>query len=186
MNKGSMLKCIFALLISLLLVSENADAQPWSGNLHVTGGGKFLIDGVWDKDEHYAGGLIFDFRRDDWPASAVLGAIYSMGETSREESETLELFTGFRQIWEPSLTALARPFLGFGFTAIRAELDMPGTPSDSEWAYGLWVDGGVYWTFAEQFNFGWIARYSWTWKDVFDEKYQPGGVYLGLLAGVHW
>jgi hypothetical protein len=66
--------------------------------------------------------------------------------------KTIELDIGVRKIWDnfPYL----RPYIGGGMAFIEAEEERAASASMDENSLGIWIRGGVYWTFDEHFNIG--------------------------------
>jgi hypothetical protein len=196
--KNSALMIVAIAFLSLFIFNSKANANQMEGNLNFTLGAKVLDKDDWEPaHEHGAIGLHYDFRNVDWPISIALGLIYSRGDGNiflfndvyKVELDTLEIRAGIRKIWEP--TSTMRPFVGGGFAAIRADLEVSDRYGNSvgidDWGYGWWISGGIYWKLLDRLNLGFDVGYSWAEVEYDDGYYRAtanaGGGHAGLLLG---
>ncbi|HQP29869.1 MAG TPA: hypothetical protein PLB81_00965 [Deltaproteobacteria bacterium] len=197
-----MKKCVSVLIVSLLLAPL---AQPparaaeggWTGNLNFILGAKFLDEDDWDPVEDQAAlGIGADFRARSWPVNLAVGLrastledddVVMQGVVSAWEGSTKELRLGLNKIWEP--TAALRPFIGGGLAAVSAELEREALgirERDHDTGTGLWLSGGVYWTFGADINLGFEVGYSQARMTLFGAKGEAGGTHAAVLMGSHW
>ena len=181
------------------------EQKPWTGNVNVFIGGKFLDEDDWEPvEEQFEFGLQIDFRPVDWPINLAADISHSRDEGSEYvliydpwfgyigmdvdlEATTTEVNLGIRYIYEE--LPYVRPFIGGGPALIWVDTEGTAlgiTVSDDDWGLGFWIGGGAYVTLAKHFNLGAQVRYSWAKVELFDEKFQAGGWHLGGLVGFHW
>jgi hypothetical protein len=162
-------------------------------------GGKTLDSDDWDPgSEQGEFALMTTFGSEKWPVQIALDAL---GTANSEDTfnlvtpgidtrgrrlvhGTTEFDFGVRKIWEKGRM---RPFVGGGFAVIGATQERLGPEatvlSDSDSGGGMWIDGGIFWRFAQYFNLGVEGRISAAEVTLFDEKVQAGGSHLGLILG---
>jgi hypothetical protein len=170
--------------------SSFSSPNDWTGNANLFLGGKFLNSNDWSPaDQQFEYGVELDARRRFWPVNVALDVLY--GEDSDNsggyhyKSKILEFDAGIRKIYDDFPPPL-RPYWGGGLAVTRAEAEASGYGSDSGTGPGLWVQGGVYLTFADHFNLGADFRASTTWVDISGTTVDGGGLHIGLVTGYHW
>jgi len=197
MKTGALAVAISILLAVLDPPQAWSATDDWTGNLNFSVGGKVLDKGDWEPvDEQAELGINVDFRSRSWPISIAVGLRASTDEEDDvvvqgvildSEGSTKELRVGLCKIWEP--TTSMRPFLGGGLAAISAEIERSAlglTERDHDAGTGLWLNGGIYWTFGAGVNLGFEVGYSQARISLFGEKSDAGGTHAGLLMGFTW
>lgn len=198
-NKTSVALC---LLLCLSLITPISAAYA-SGNMNVFLGVKLLDKDDWEPLEAQGeGGLLIDFKAEDWPISIVLDFL---GSVSNKEITTIdvpgsgpvsgdwsaatsEFDFGIRKYWSEQTNM--RPYLGGGIALISAGLEgktgQYDYVRDTDYGVGLWVNGGVLWTLTKHFNIGFDVRLSGSEVTLFEQNYKTGGFHTGLLLGYRW
>jgi len=166
-----------------LLAPASVFCSDWSGNLNFFLGKKYLDGGDWGPvDEHDEIGILSDFKHKSWPVSIAFNALSSKDDVSGSvnlDAKTMELDIGVRKIWENF--SYLRPHIGGGITFVEAEKKRMDEDS-----LGIWIGGGVYWTFDEHFNLGFDLRWSDADVTLFGIDTEAGGFHASLLVGLHW
>ncbi len=173
-----------------------AAAEPWLGNTSLSLGVRFLDEKEWEPVEVQPGaGLRVDFRRHQWPIAAVVGLTYTGDEGSqaglRVDASVLELRLGVEKAWEKPIRFIPlSPHVGGGASVFRvaAEMRRGGNASESDqaWALGAWMGGGVRWSVSERVWLGGEVVWSKARIGLFDERFDPGGVWVGATLGYGW
>lgn len=200
--------CIWAasgvLLLCLLLPvsARGGENAPWSGNVNIFLGMKFLEKEDWDPvDRHTEAGLVIDVKPPRFPFSIAVDFLHSSDEENVDvevlgggtinvevEGETFELDLGIRKAWEAPLAL--RPFLGGGLALLRARIEAEGSEyssSDEDTAVGVWLNTGAYVTLNGRWNLGLDGRWSWAKADLMGvENADVGGWHIGCLIGAHF
>lgn len=175
-----------------------SQAQGWTGNVNALIGTKMLDDDDWEPvEEQDQLGVLVDFRPTAWPVNLAIDLLRSQDDASFGSAvgvdvEITEVDFGVRKHWDRS--SLFRPYIGGGLAYVSADLEvsvsLPPFGSDSETfddsAFGLWVNGGVYWSIRNAFNIGIDLRYSDADVSFAGVDANAGGVHAGLLLGYHW
>ena len=190
--------------IALLFASASITLKPAhaSGNLNVLLGFKAMEKDDWDPvHEHGEGGLLLDFKGDDWPISVALDFLGSYSEEAGTffvpgrglvdgdwEARTSEFNAGVRKYWGENSTM--RPYIGGGLAFIGARLEAEtgrfDYVRDSDYGAGLWFNGGVVWSLTKHFNLGFDIRLSQADVTIFDVTRKAGGFHAGLILGYRW
>ena len=179
-------------LILMLFVVVNANANEWTGNLNFFLGQKTLDKDDWAPvEDHGEFGILLDFKPKSWPISIAIDILGSASEETLAgvvyKGTTSEFDVGVRKIWETG--GPIRPFIGGGIASIAAEFEVSNgyfLLSDDDTSTGIWINGGVYWTLGKHFNLGLEARYSKAEVKLFGVDGEAGGSHVGLLLGYHW
>ncbi len=191
-----MKRFIICTVLAVGILCPNVFAQDWTGNLNAFFGMKYLDEDDWEPvDDQGEMGAMFDFQKTDWPVAIAFDILASANDDDfwydglniKMESATAEICTGVRKIWETSYAM--KPFIGGGVAVIFADVEAYGYGTkidDDDSAFGLWIDGGVYWTVSEHFNIGADIRFSNAEVTLFGADLEAGGSHFGLLAGYHW
>jgi hypothetical protein len=155
-------------------------AENWTGNVNVTLGLKYFDNVVWDSAGQLESAIDIDFRHKSWPVNLAMG----MSGAFTLDVTTTELRFGVRKIFEA--TPRMRPFIGGGLDFISAEEDNLFNIGDTDSGIGAWASGGIYWTFANNFNAGFDLGYSYVPVTLSDKTANAGGIRLLMLLGYHW
>ena len=187
------------LLVMAAIFSQQANA---SGNLNVLLGFKAMESNDWDPVNAQAeGGLMLDFKAEDWPVSIALDFLGSYaGETGtfivpgqglvtgNWDGTTAEFNGGIRKYWSEASTM--RPYIGGGLAFISAALEAQtgifNYVRDDDYGIGLWFSGGVVWTLGGNFNIGFDVRLTAAEVTVFEQTRKAGGFHSGLILGYRW
>jgi len=193
MKTGSLLVTISILLAVFTASKAAAAIGDWTGNLNFTVGGKVLDGGDWEPvDGQVELGIDVDFRPRSWPVGMAIGLRASRDEKDNVvvqgfEGTTKEMRLGLNRVWGP--TASLHPFIGGGLAVISAEIErsVPGsTERGHDTGTGLWLNGGMYWTFGAGVNLGFEVGYSQARISLFGEKVDAGGTHAAVLMGLAW
>lgn len=169
-------------------------------NINLFWGAKTLDEENWEPaHEQREIGFGIDIEREDLPVNIVIEYLRATGEgtaylyiidydiiTVDAESKTSELNIGIQKVWRKS--PRFRPFIEGGVSLIQGELRVTAlgvSGSDSDSAFGLWLGGGLYWTFGN-FNIGFEIKGSSAEVELFDVNCDAGGGHFGILLGYHW
>jgi hypothetical protein len=173
-----------------------------SGNLDLFLGFKAMNKDDWDPVQAQGeGGLLLDFKGQDWPISIALDFLGSRRKEAGEffvpgdglvsadwEGRTSEFNGGVRKYWGSH--KIIHPYIGGGLAFISAQLEAKtgryDYVRDSDYGVGLWFNSGVTWTLSNHFNIGFDIRLSGAEVTIFDEKRRAGGFHSGLVLGYHW
>ncbi len=174
---------------------------PWTGNLNVILGAKFMDEDGWAPVHEQAEvGILFDVRQREWPVSLAMDILVSGAEETLLVDDpdigpagitltagTAEFNFGLRKVieWFPFF----RPYIGAGVAVIAADLEgkTAGVLSEEHDAgVGTWVGGGFYWTLGRNLNVGFDFR--WTSADVtlYGVETDAGGSHAAFMVGYHW
>ncbi|MCY2959522.1 MAG: outer membrane beta-barrel protein [Planctomycetota bacterium] len=115
-------------------------------------------------DDQTVFGIAIDVRQADGDASFETGYFFSSGDGDTRvgansidvESHTHELWMGARWRFDP-WDGPFQPYVGTGLSLLRAEYKtdgLGGSDSNSAWAFGAYVHGGLEWNFAEGWSVG--------------------------------
>lgn len=179
---------------SLLLLSLSvAHADEWTGNVSGYLGHKSVDDKEWNGlDSQGSIGIIFDFKKQDWPVSIAADLIVSGTEDEnggqRDIGGTLETHLGIRKIFTTK-SALFSPYIGGGIALVAATIESKSnnvTVDDDDSAYGYWAGVGTYIEVTPNFNIGVDLRYSKAEVTLFDTDRDTDGLHAGITAGYHW
>lgn len=180
------------LAVILILVTISAHANEWTGNINLFLGKKFLDSDVWAPvDEQDEFGILVDFKKNHWPVSIALDLLVSADEVTEYgvnfEGETTEFNAGVRKIWKVSDSSM-RPYIGGGYSLVRAEWETTGALSQSgdDKGSGIWLNCGIYWTLLQSFNIGLDLRYTNSEITLLSTWDDAGGAHAGLFLGYHW
>ena len=191
----------FYTLIFVVMMSLVQQAYA-SGNLNVLLGFKAMESNDWDPvNVQSEGGLMLDFKGQDWLISIALDFLASYGQdtgtflvpgeglvTGEWDGATSEFNGGVRKYW--GADSSMRPYIGGGLAFINAALEtQTGTFNyvrDSDYGVGLWFSGGVVWTLAGNFNIGFDVRLSGAEVTVFEQTRKAGGFHSALILGYRW
>ncbi len=186
---------ILTLFTILLITKFDANAQSGSvRNVNLFIGGKALLEDNLAPEERAEAGIEIDFREESWPISFVTDFLFSING----ETEIYELNFGARKIWNSSQKL--HPFIGGGVALIRVDPDsvgvydpdasrvgidgelirLGGADAGADEGAGLWIGGGLYWTF-NSINIGFRVKTSYA--KVYDLN--AGGIHFGALIGFH-
>ena len=179
------------LVVILMLLTTNAYANEWTGNLNFFLGKKMLDESDWAPlDNQPEFGVLVDFKLKQWPFSFAIDYLVSTDDAPglpSVEAITSEVDIGLRKIWNPGNSSI-RPYIGGGLAYASAELKTLSTPSITvdDGGYGIWLNGGVYWTLGQSFNLGLDLRYSQADVTLFGVEGEAGGTHAGIILGYHW
>lgn len=182
-------------------IERDVDAKTWTGNVNLFLGAKILDKADWEPlDKQVEGGVLLDVKHRRLPISFALDFLYATDDDDidviglglghygmKVEGRIMELDVGVRKIWE--LRQELRPYLGGGVAVINGRLKAEAlnqSVSDDDTDWGLWLNAGMYVTFADRFNLGIDGRWSGADVKLYDVDTKVGGWHIGLLAGVHW
>ncbi|HKY33736.1 MAG TPA: hypothetical protein VJV23_14495 [Candidatus Polarisedimenticolia bacterium] len=195
-----------AALLILPAAMASAAAAP-RGEINLFGGVKWLDQDVWEPVEKPSElGLELSLGSASWPVLIAIDAFRAEDDADdgpfRREVTTTEVAVGVRKIWQKGR---ARPYLGGGLDAIRAEVETTAPPapepappalfpdaedgetlSDDDQAIGPWVGGGVFWRLGSHVNLGIAARFSAARVEFQGDEVQAGGLHAGVLLGFGW
>jgi hypothetical protein len=188
---------IVALLCSLMA----APVFALTGNVNMFLGEKQLDNSDWNPpfDEQDEFGIMFDIGDRYWPVSFAVDLLGSSRTVDYIDGDrtisTGELDLGVRKIFDIYGTSL-HPYVGGGLALISATFEDYyfgyGTDTSEDSSAGVWLNGGIYWTFGNIFNLGLDVRYSaadvtlYNFDQARYETVDAGGVHTGLILGVHW
>ena len=188
------------LFLALIYPLGTANA---AGNVNVLFGFKLLDKDDWDPlQEQSEGGILVDFKSENWPLSIAVDFLGSVSPTEVDTvtvpgtgqvhgdwtGDTDEFNIGVRKYWGSH--SVMRPFLGGGLSLISAQLEGKtgrfDYVRDTDYGVGLWINGGVSWALLKHLNIGFDFRLSGAEVTLFDQKYKAGGFHAGFLLGYHW
>lgn len=176
-----------------------SQAQGWTGNVNALIGTKMLDDDDWEPvEEQDQLGVLVDFRPTAWPVNLAIDLLRSEDDASVSgiigvDAEITEVDLGVRKHWDR--WSLLRPYIGGGLAYVSADLEVsvdlpppfgPEREPFDDSAFGLWINGGVYWSLRDAFNVGIDLRYSDADVSFAGVDANAGGVHAGLLLGYHW
>ena len=178
--------------VSLLIVMS-APAFAVSGNVNLFLGQKNLNSSDWKPvEEQPEAGVLFDIRGDNWPVSIavdVLGSADSYRDNKlgkHYRGSTYEFDVGVRKVLSNSESNF-HPYVGGGLALVRAKIEETvSNQSVDDNSVGIWLDGGIYWTFARHYNLGLDLRYSRAKVSLIGGDAEAGGAHGGLVFGYHW
>lgn len=189
------------LLITIIICSLTVTTTAMAtGNVNGYIGFKFLEEDDWAPvEDHVEFGVMFDFAPSkDFPVNFAIDLLVSVGAEDDYYDTfsgsyvdiygyTSELALGVRKYLAPRDSKI-NPYIGFGLALIYAEYETEFgfiTISDDDNAAGIWIDGGVLWTF-KHFNIGFDVRYSDAEVTLFGIDAEAGGFHTGAVVGYHW
>lgn len=188
------------LVVAAIGAAPSAAWARYEGNFNLFAGQKWLNHGDWAPvDEQPELGLSLAFGEERAPIHFALDVLASRESADavsplygpvRVKASTTEYSMGVRKIWKRGAT---RPFLGAGGCLIDVRLGLDsalGSPQYSDRAYGVWIEGGIFWRVAGHLNLGLDVRYSKADARLhaaaasFDVA--AGGLHAGALIGYGW
>jgi len=193
-------------IVALLCSLTAAPALAVTGNVNLFLGEKQLDSSDWAApyDDQGEFGVLFDISDRYWPVSLAVDLLGSSHEEDFADGYTYvstgELDIGVRKVFNIYGTSL-HPYVGGGLALISARVEdvyYVASPcgaydcGDEDSAAGIWLNGGIYWTFGNIFNLGLDVRYSTAEVNLYDaqlnsrREIDAGGSHAGLLLGVHW
>ncbi len=165
----------------------------WDVNLSAYLGHKSLNDSDWPRiDSQVSFGLMFDFKKQQWPVNIALDIISSTEAfdihvgSRRETSVTFEQHIGLRKYF---MNEAFRPYVGGGLANIHGEIkitDEGVRTKNDDTELGYWLGAGVYYEFNSQMLLGIDLRYSKAAGDVFELEREMGGFHSGVTIGYSW
>ncbi len=193
-----MKKLLCFLVVGLFLVVPSLAFaeydQPWTGNVKLMLGGKFLDNTNWTVggvayDTQYEIGGMFDIRPKDWPINLAADVLYSYRTRTTVKAGVFELNLGVRKYFEddPKL----RPYIGGGGAYMSAVLDtgltnMTGTIDDKT-GLGVWASAGISYLITDQINIGVDLRYTWAKVSIFAlTDISAGGLHAAFTIGLQF
>ena len=189
----------FLLLAVMLMtfLAPSAFAQSeWTGNLNALIGKRMLEDSKWKPlEDHWGGGLEYDFKKRSWPVSVVLSISGSAEDEDvccisdgiflhsvNNRVETVEFSAGLKKYFATGGNAY--PYIAVGGSYIEVETisetgNLLERGDDS--TTGGFVNGGVMWKF-DIFNVGFDVRrvFGTSLENDFDVDYYQYTVLLGF------
>lgn len=192
-------------LLAVLVLFTAPPAWAVTGDVNAFFGTKTLDSADWAPpfDDQGEFGVLFDISDRHWPVSL---AIDLLGSSRQEDywdgytyTSTSELDLGVRKIFDIHGTDL-HPYVGGGLALVNASVEDVyywSSPcgrydcGDNADGTGIWLNGGIYWSFWGHFNVGLDLRYSQadvTLRDAYGYRYtlDAGGTHSGLLLGYRW
>lgn len=191
-----MKKICLLFLVSIALVPafpfDSRAAGEWTGNANLNLGVKYLDDFDWEPlDEQVEAGIDVDFRQMEWPVNLAIAFLVSADEDDENgvdlDGSTAEMRFGIKKIWEPD--QVMRPFFGGGLVILSAHLEGESSGiriDDDDTGFGIWLNGGIYWTLSRSFNLGFNLGLSTGEVTLFGTDVDAGGLHTGLILGYHW
>lgn len=202
------------ILFLALTVCLSTSATMAGGDANLFIGWKSIDDdafestGVDDQPE-FGVAVSLDF---EWPVVLAIDLLSSSDDSTRTipatfpvqqttDVDTLELDIGVRKFWKKGR---ARPYIGGGLAFIQLDAKQTTLTTilgntvadtlidDDDTGIGVWVNGGVLWTFDKGFNIGVDARFSDADGDLSakgfssEQEFSSGGFHLGLMLGYNW
>jgi hypothetical protein len=126
-----------------------------------------------------------DVKLADWPLAIAVDLVFSSDDThyagTDVEGETNEFDLGIR--WYSNAVHNLRFYTGGGLARIAGEFEAYSV-SDSDEAYGFWINAGMMLTLQKRFNLGVDFRYSKAEIDLFGVEGEAGGALVGVFAGL--
>lgn len=192
------MKRIFQVVMASCLLWAG-QALAVQGNVNFLLGQKTLDSNDWAPyDEQGELGVLFDIRDDYWPVSLAVDLLgsaktrdYWWGDATASSGE---LDLGVRKVFDITGASL-HPYVGGGLALINARYEENdytfGTWSTSDSGSGVWLNGGIYYSFGEHFNLGLDVRFSRADVTLLDYFGNPvnvsaGGNHAGLVMGYRW
>ena len=156
------------------------------GNANFLYGAKGLNEDDWAPvEDQVVYGLMADFKPADWPVAIATDLIFSSENTgyagTTVEGSTSEFDLGVR--WYSNAVNNVRFYAGGGLARIAGEFEAYNM-TDSDEAFGLWIDTGIVLTLKTHFNLGVDLRYSKAQIDLFGINTEAGGLLVGVFAGL--
>lgn len=196
----TMKRIVLGIIIAVCMMVSHAYADGPSNNINFLIGQKTLSDD-WDTvygdyREQALGGILCDFRGQDWPLSIAIELIGSTKEKNNLTGTTGEFSVGVKKIWEDSGTPI-RPFVGIGLSSMSGRFEERINDSlviySEETGVGYYMEGGAYFTIGENLNLGALFRYSYANSSVDqdgdgddNDDLNLGGTQAGIFIGYHW
>lgn len=184
------------LLISLSAVqaAEVSQDDKFTANLSGYLGQKSLDDNDWGtQDGQGALGVTFDFKKQSWPVSIVVGLVAS-GDVEengalKTEAYTIENRIGVRKNFYSENSSFS-PYIGGGLALVSAGIrnkngDVVTSKNDDD-ATGAWVGAGLNYAVNNHFIVGFDVSYSEADVTLFNVERKAGGTHTGITAGYHW
>lgn len=176
--------------INIFLGQKTLDSSDW-------GASSYLGYGL-PLDEQGEFGVLMDFAGYNWPVSIAVDLLGSAREEDfysttwgpgTTTASTSELDVGVRKIFDIYGTSL-HPYVGGGLALITGRIEDDyyyyGITDDEDTGLGIWLNGGIYWSFAEHFNLGVDLRVSDADVTLYGETVNAGGTHGGLMFGYRW
>lgn len=181
LTMGLVLTCMFG--CSAWIAPVCAD-----GNVNVLYGAKGLNEDDWEPvEDQVAYGMMADFKLANWPVAIATDLLFSSDNTSYAgttvEGRTSEFDLGIR--WYSNAVNNVRLYAGGGLARIAGEFEAYNM-TDSDEAFGFWIDTGIVLTLKTIFNLGVDLRYSKAQIDLFDVDTEAGGLLVGVFAGLNF
>jgi hypothetical protein len=184
------------IVLAALLLPSTAHA---AGDVNFSYGWRSLDDDTWDPvDEQDVFGVTVDFGGPEWPVNLAVGYYESEDEGALAsvpvfgdvdvEGEVSEWSLGAHKVWR--LQGPPRPFLGGGLTRVTGEARLEsvlGSAEEDDDSTGVYIEGGVFFRFAEVVNVGFHARVvEGTDVTLFGVDGDADYYQLGVLFGFGW
>ncbi len=195
---------LMAIVATMFIAPASFAESEWTGNVNALIGKRMLENSKWKPlDDHWGGGLEFDFKKKSWPVSML----FSVSGSSKDEDvccvsdgtflysvnnkvETLEISAGLKKYF--ALGGNAFPYIAAGGSYIEVETSSETGNNlftgnllsrGNESTSGGFVNGGVMWKFGT-FNAGFDIRklFGTNLKNDFDVDYYQ----YSLLLGFGW
>jgi len=165
---------LFTVIISLA-IPDSVKADEWKGNVNFLLGSRVLSNSDWKTlavEEQGLFGVDFDFTKESWPVSLLLGVSGSTASsklfaisyygytiaTFDNETTTSEYDVGARKYFDTDSNFM--PYISAGVASIRVENTVTctsgcsGSFSLSDSSAGVFLDGGLMWRLGQHFNLG--------------------------------
>ncbi len=186
--------------------------MPWTGNLNLYLGKKYLSDSNFKEDgtqvqPEWSGSI--DLRPENWWVNMIVGyssseksntidgPTFSFGPTKISGTDkTEELRFGLRKYW--AQTPRFTPFVGLGAARISLTTDVDvidarsgghlGSATIEAEKTGFWFEAGASSTFFHHWNVGIAGSYSTADATVEDipGTMDLGGLHWSVFTGLHW
>lgn len=195
---------LMAIIVAAFLAPPAFAESEWTGNINTLVGKRMLENSKWKPlEDHWGGGLEFDFKQKSWPVSVL----FSVSGSSKDEDvccvsdgtflysvnnkiETLEISAGLKKYF--TIGGSAFPYIAAGGSYIEVETSSETTANlftgnllsrGDESTAGGFVNGGVMWKI-KRFNIGFDIRklFGTSLRDDFDVDYYQ----YSLLLGFGW
>lgn len=194
MKSTHLKKITLSLLLASTLPNVYANDE-WDINLTGYLGHKKLEQNDWpNTDSHASVGLLFDFKKENWPINLAIDLIatdeafdINIG-SFRETSATTEVHLGVRKFFDFSTTSF-RPYIGGGIANIDGEIKIKnneGNFQDDNSELGYWVGVGTYYAFSSHVLLGVDIRYSNANGEILNIDRDMGGLHSGISIGYSW
>lgn len=185
---------LLLLSLSAVQAAEVSQDDKFTANLSGYLGQKSLDNNDWGTlDGQGALGVTFDFKKQSWPVSIVVGLVASgdVEETGalKTEAYTIENRIGVRKNFYSENSSFS-PYIGGGLALVSAEIRNKNngvvTSKNDDDATGAWVGAGINFAATDHFIIGFDVSYTEADVTIFNVERKAGGTHTGITAGYHW